>query len=166
MLFIHLYAVVSFGREHVRAFAFGDAWVVVGTSSDIVTLAATVSQARLITPASGTSLWADVFVLPSRIKGGYDAGDPSPLIHAWLDFILSPRRAATTTGLKRGLSPLLLPDPEEGGVCGSLHPDWGDINVELDVRGRFMPNRCILERSEFLLPLDRDTEELYNRVLQ
>ncbi|CAD7698958.1 unnamed protein product [Ostreobium quekettii] len=156
-------------REHVRAFAFGDAWLVVGSSLDVMALSATVSQARLFVPASGTTLWADLFVQPSSSKATRDPGEPSPLIPAWLDFILSPSRSVTTTGLKSGLSPLLLPDTgaegAPGQACGSGMNGTEGLNVALDVKGRFLPPGCVLQRSEFLLPLDRETTDLYNRML-
>jgi hypothetical protein len=97
-------------------------------------------------------------------------GEPSPLLPAWLELGLQPVHAVRSRGLRGGASPLLLPGGpwrQRGGgseACSLLEPaEPPPGSPQLD---RLLPSREVLERSEFLLPLDRGTEALYRRLLQ
>ena len=57
-------------KDHVRAYAAGDVDVIVGNSDDLLPLAQKSSHSTLIAPASGTSLWADLWCIPSTAAGG------------------------------------------------------------------------------------------------
>lgn len=94
-------------------------------------------------------------------------GEASPLLPAWLELGLQPVRAQRSKGLRGGASPLLLPGGpwKRGSVACSLiepaEPPPGSSELE----GGLMPSSEVLERSEFLLPLDADTAALYRRLL-
>lgn len=87
-------------RDHIRALAAGDVWAVVGSSTDLVPLAERTPAVDLLAPASGTSLWADVWVVPSYAKGGHMQIGPSPILPSWLEFSVMPARATTLPGLR------------------------------------------------------------------
>lgn len=140
--------------EHVRALAAEDAWVVVGSSCDLLPLAGSISGLKVVVPQSGTALWCDMFAACAHSSDS--SLGTSPMVNAWLDFLLSPSRAHVN-GLQTGVSPLELLDGE-GGICG-------DVDVQLDAKGRFLPNKCLLDRSEFLLPLDPDNLALFMRSM-
>ncbi|GMH42374.1 hypothetical protein BSKO_10293 [Bryopsis sp. KO-2023] len=143
--------------DHVRALAAEDAWIAVGSSSDLLPLAGANSNLRFLVPGSGTALWSDVFVQPSQTDNP-DAFGTSPMLNVWLDFVLSPARTHGG-GLQGGVAPLELPEGAvQEGVCEGR-------DVELDSRGRFLPSDCVLRRSEFLLPADRETVRMYQRIL-
>lgn len=129
------------------------------------------ANVTLVVPASGTSLWADLWTVPSGATGGNKESGPSPLLPLWLDYSLQPSRAAPSKGLTSGgASPLLLPGDDGDGLSMSC-PEL----VEAPGRGpgrhtnmdeALMPAPEVLQRSEFLLPLDDATHELYSRLLR
>ena len=99
-------------------------------------------------------------------------GEASPLLPAWLELGLQPVHAQRSKGLRRGASPLLLPGGPwrrggrgpGGSACSLLQPSEpppGSAALE-----QLLPSREVLERSEFLLPLDPETAALYRRLLQ
>ena len=65
-------AKVMSNENHIRAYAAGDVDVIVGSSQDLLPLAQKSSSSRLIVPASGTALWADIWCIPTNASGGYD----------------------------------------------------------------------------------------------
>lgn len=77
--------------EHVRALQSSDAWVCVGSSIDVLPLRNLVSDLKIILPESGSSIWADFFVTPSKTNDAFDG--PSPMVNPWLDYVLSPARS-------------------------------------------------------------------------
>jgi len=87
--------------EARRALAAGDVWAWVGPSEELLPAVASSSNVRLVAPASGTTLWADLWVVPAAAgtKGADsaegDAGErpePSLLLPLWLEFGLQPAR--------------------------------------------------------------------------
>lgn len=104
-------------------------------------------------------------------------GEPSPLLPAWLELPLQPVRAQRSQGIKGGASPLLLPPAEATGRARSQRGDGGGAAQEGGsgstggggasnaLEGGVMPSAQVLARSEFLLPLDQPTIELYNAAL-
>jgi len=87
--------------EARRALAAGDVWAWVGPSEELLPAVASSSNVRLVAPASGTALWADLWVVPAAAgtngadSAEGDAGErtePSPLLPLWLEFGLQPAR--------------------------------------------------------------------------
>lgn len=198
-------------RDHIRALQAGDVWAVVGWSSDLVGVAERSNNISVIAPASGATLWADLWTVPAGAKGGHRQSGPSPLLPSWIEFALQPARIPSLPGLKTGASPLLLPDlpppaapspspplqPSSSGfrlfgrggrqhassssskaadagqvpaASASASGSGGVTATPADVRLRpgqyYMPPAPLLQRSEFLLPLDDDTRELYRKLLE
>lgn len=87
-------------NDHVRALIAGDAWVAVGSSTDLVPLSERTPSVDLVAPADGTILWADIWVVPANAEHGHLQSGPSPLLPSWLEFGISPARADVLTGLK------------------------------------------------------------------
>ncbi|KAG2487410.1 hypothetical protein HYH03_013979 [Edaphochlamys debaryana] len=98
-------------RDHCRALQAGDVWAVVGDSSDLVLVAERSGNVELVSPLSGTQLWADVWAVPSGARGGHRQQGPSPLLAPWIEFTLSPGRVTGQPGLKGGAPVAMLPDP-------------------------------------------------------
>ncbi|KAK9817763.1 hypothetical protein WJX72_001828 [[Myrmecia] bisecta] len=151
-------------QEHTRAVTAGDAWAVVGWSGDLIPLASRSTAVHLVAPQSGTSLWADLWVVPKGACGGSAGQGPSPTLPLWLEFGLQPMRALSTRGLDRGTSPLLLP----GGptVVDGAKQGRPQADVNITVAPGVLPDAAILEGSEFLLPLDDETKQMYNDLLR
>lgn len=97
------------------------------------------------------------------------------MLPSWLEFGLQPMRAERQRDLQAGASPLLLPDatppaaPRRKGKAPTLHqegrPEDGGAQA-LNVLDRgVLPNAETLARSEFLLPLDSNSQRLYWELL-
>ena len=169
--------------DSTRAMAAGEVDVAVGWSDDMLPLAAKSNDLQAVAPASGSALWADLWCVPVNASGGAVDGEPSPLIHAWMELGLMPSRAQPSTGLRGGgASPLMLPslasplmsvgfrkkEKERENMCNLLVLESPGEKVDGDhglVGGGVMPTESVLKQSEFLLPLDDDTRELYWRCL-
>ena len=101
-------------------------------------------------------------------------GEPSPLLPAWLELPLHPVRSQPSKGLKGGASPLLLPPAvaaskkrgAEGGDMGGSAGANGASSESSVLRGGVMPAAAVLQRSEFLLPLDAETDRLLGAALR
>lgn len=93
-------------------------------------------------------------------------GEPSPLLPAWLELCLQPRRATASSGLQRGASPLLLPNREYKYSKIRCNPIIDSKRVDVEPIGtRELPSVEVLQKSEFLEPLDDETVRLYQRLL-
>ncbi|KAI3429510.1 hypothetical protein D9Q98_005599 [Chlorella vulgaris] len=155
--------------DHVRALGAGDVDAVVGWSDDLLPLVERTNNLEAAAPLSGTTLFADCWCIPTAAAGGAEDGEPSPLLPAWFEIGLQPVHAPRSKGLRSGASPLLLPGApwRRGGAarnCSLLEPaEPPSGSSQLD---RMMPSTEVLERSEFLLPLDAETSQLYRRLLQ
>jgi spermidine/putrescine-binding protein len=55
--------------HHLKALAAGDAWVAVGYSQDVLPFAMRTPNVTVVAPASGTTLWADLWALPAARAG-------------------------------------------------------------------------------------------------
>lgn len=53
-------------NDYLKAMGAGDVWVAVGWSSDIIPYSKRASNISVFAPASGTSLWADLWVRPLK----------------------------------------------------------------------------------------------------
>lgn len=172
-------------RDHVRALGTGDVDAVVGTSADLVPLAERAPTVALVAPRSGTALWADLWAVPAKAKGGHLHKGPAPTVSSWLEFCTSPARVGTLGSLRTGATPLLLP-PEQGGSGGAglfaraagflarknsrggggeAEGDGDAKPWRLSNRHGYLPPKDILARSEFLAPLEQDTADLYAYAL-
>ena len=93
-------------------------------------------------------------------------GEPSPLLPTWFELGLQPVHAQRSKGLRGGASPLLLPGTaaKPAAACSLLEPAGSPPgSAALD---QLLPSTEVLQRSEFLLPLEPGTAALYRRLLQ
>jgi len=149
--------------NYLKSFSVGDVWVAVGWSSDVIPAAKRMSNVAVVVPKSGSSLWADLWVIPCATRlqtdqiGGRTRG-PSPLIHQWFDFCLqSARSLPFRRDVIPGASPLHLENP-----VPEVPQDKNKRKPKLDtnlVRG--VPPPEILEKCEFLEPLSGEALEDY-----
>uniref|UniRef100_A0A0E0KUS0 Uncharacterized protein n=1 Tax=Oryza punctata TaxID=4537 RepID=A0A0E0KUS0_ORYPU len=153
--------------NYLKSFGVGDVWVAVGWSSDIIPAAKRMSNVAVVVPKSGSSLWADLWAIPSATKfqtdriGGRTRG-PSPLIHQWFDFCLqSARSLPFRQDVIPGASPLFLenPVPEVPQERNKRKPKL-ETNL---VRGA--PPLDILEKCEFLEPLSEKALDDYQWLI-
>ena len=151
-------------HEHTRALAANDVWAVVGSSLDLIPVASRASNIAITAPVSGTALWADLWAVPAHASGGSQMQGPSPLLPAWFEFGLMPSRVQPSRGLHLGGSPLQLP----GTLSSSQQQDSdaaSDLGCGSELIDGVMPEKATLMRSEFLLPLDKETTAMYHDLL-
>ncbi|KAG6493075.1 hypothetical protein ZIOFF_048051 [Zingiber officinale] len=145
--------------HYLKAFSVGDVWVAVGWSSDVIPVAKRMSNVAVIVPKSGSSIWADLWVIPSATRfktdqiGGRVRG-PSPLIHQWIEFCLQIARALPFhQEVIPGASPFAIehfPGPRES-IKGRPKLDTNLVDGA--------PTPEILAKCEFLEPLSEKARE-------
>ena len=75
--------------------------------------------------------------------------------------------AQRSKGLRGGASPLLLPGGTQRRACSPLREPLSAADAAaLELDNGALPQDSVLLRSEFLLPLDSETQALYRRILQ
>ncbi len=129
---------------YLQPLLLGDIWLAVGWSTDILPLLQRSPTIATVMPASGTSLWADLWVRPIAA-----AEQSLSLVNAWLNFTYQPQIANELTLLSRATSPLLLSQPSDR------------ISPELRQNPILFPSATIMQKSEFLLPLPPATVDQY-----
>jgi spermidine/putrescine-binding protein len=148
--------------QYLQAIACGDCAVVVGPSEDIFSVARRSTLVIPIIPQSGTSLWSDIWVVPSaasRNKGGM----PSPVLEQWIDYTLQPQRINMRVGLKGGISPLMF----DGRGIESGYARYPSISRpalggdDEDMLKGWIPDDSVWAASEFQLPLSDRVRSQY-----
>ncbi|CAN1139289.1 Spermidine-binding periplasmic protein SpuE [Linum perenne] len=143
---------------HLKAFGVGDVWVAVGWSSDVLPVAKRMSNVAVIVPKSGTSLWADLWAIPSisgleaNEKLGGRVRGPSPLVHQWIEFCLQYERALP---FKQEVIPGSIPSALESSSHAEIVPKElikGKPKMETNLIDGSPPLE-VLSKSEFLEPL-------------
>lgn len=122
-----------------------DTWLAVGWSNDLLPIIQRYRQFDGLIPASGTALWADLWVLPT-------GNTNQALNQKWIDFCWQPQVAQQISLLSKASSPI----PVE------LNP----ANIQAELQHLLIPNEQILQRSEFLLPLSQETRQQYQSLWQ
>eukprot|EP01025_Chloroclados_australasicus_P017958 TRINITY_DN19254_c0_g1_i1.p1 TRINITY_DN19254_c0_g1~~TRINITY_DN19254_c0_g1_i1.p1 ORF type:complete len:397 (-),score=22.66 TRINITY_DN19254_c0_g1_i1:677-1867(-) len=147
-------------RDGVRSILCGDAWVVLGSSDDLISVADRGKQLELVAPKSGTILWCDLWSLP------YSVEVPNPLTYTWINFGLQPDRVVQRKGIRRGGSPLLLTETYlNEQFQDSLQPQK-DQGLYLSRSKGYIPQKSVLDQSEFLMPLNEAQHKIYNDILE
>lgn len=127
-----------------------DTWVAVGSSTDILNLMQYNRDITAIIPASGTSLWAELWVRPASAAPALEK--TRPLWVEWVDFCWKSGNASQLSILSRAASPILT------GLSLSQLPDAVQANPIL------LPDSPILENSEFLNPLPNEAIDQYRQI--
>ncbi|CAN0840605.1 Spermidine-binding periplasmic protein SpuE [Linum grandiflorum] len=157
--------------HHLKAFGVGDVWVAVGWSSDVLPVAKRMSNVAVIVPKSGTSLWADLWAIPSisgletkEQLGGRVRG-PSPLVHQWIEFCLQNERALPfKQEVIPGSIPSALDSSSPAGVVPKELIKGKPKNLETNLVDGVPPPE-ILSKSEFLEPLSESAVSDYKWLI-
>ncbi|KAG6489923.1 hypothetical protein ZIOFF_051204 [Zingiber officinale] len=151
--------------NYLKAFSVGDVWVAVGWSSDVIPVAKRMSNVAVIVPKSGSSMWADLWVIPSATRfktdqiGGRVRG-PSPLIHQWIEFCLQIARALP---FHQEVVPFYLRLTIKKS---SERPEEPDRKKSIKAPGtlRGVPNKAILLENRFVTPMSWHTLMIYKNL--
>ncbi len=128
-------------NHYLEPLIMGDSWAAVGWSTDILPILAREPEIRVVAPASGTALWADLWV---QAQGGnVDAGS------AWVDFWWESEIAAALSQFTDALSP--------------LREDFSAENSRFEA---LLADNSVFENSEFLNPLSEETRQQFQELWQ
>lgn len=135
-------------QAYLQPLVLGDTWLAVGWSHDFLQLRTRYPDIKTIIPQSGTALWADLWVQPTR------SPSLSEELLNWINFCWQPE-AATQIGLFTNASSPIFLSQNQLNTPKTLQED----NIRI-------PSSDLLEESEFLLPLSANTERQYQNLWQ
>ncbi|MFY0609871.1 MAG: extracellular solute-binding protein [Candidatus Atelocyanobacterium thalassa] len=90
-------------QYYLQPLLMGEAWASVGWSNDIIPILARNRNIKAIVPASGTSLWSDVWVVPKK----NNISELSDTAQKWIDFCWQPEMADLISLFTNASSPMI-----------------------------------------------------------
>ncbi|GAB4536299.1 MAG: extracellular solute-binding protein [Pleurocapsa sp.] len=140
---------------YLQPLILGDTWLAVGWSNDILPIVERYSNIKFIIPRSGTSLWSDVWVQPQSVVANTETEETkeiSELISQWIDFCWQSRAAEQISLFTNNSSPIWL----------GKEPTELPKNLQ---NNSFLSSQVLFsDKSEFLLPLEAQTQEQYQAL--
>ena len=145
---LHRQAKLYSSKHYLEPLILGDIWAAVAWSGDVLPLLKRYPELKLVIPASGTSLWADLWVRPHSASGITNSEEVT-IIEEWIDYCWRSQAAKQISLFTNGISPIL----------SALE----SAEIPQDLQDNIFLNSQVLnsERSEFLLPLTPETERQY-----
>jgi putative spermidine/putrescine transport system substrate-binding protein len=130
-------------NTYLEPLIIGDTWLAVGWSSDVLPLLARYPQLSVVVPQSGTAIWADLWVRPTK-------ANKSDISSKWIDFCWQPEIAKQITLKTRTNSPIF--------------PEIAAAELQEPIRSLLQANRQLFNKSEFLLALPTSTAKQYESL--
>jgi putative spermidine/putrescine transport system substrate-binding protein len=127
--------------HYLEPLIMGDAWAAVGWSADILPILEREPEIHVIAPASGTAIWADLWVQAS-------VGN-SAALNEWVNFWWQAEIADALSQFTDALSPLLQ-----------------DFSTQQSRLATLLTDNSIFENSEFLTPLSEKTRQQFQDLWQ
>jgi len=138
-----------YSSEHyLQPLILGDTWLAVGWSNDVMPIVQRDPQIRAVVPQSGTALWTDLWVKPTKTE------NLGTLTQQWIDFCWQFETAETISLLTSAASPILTAVSSQ-----KLPKTLADNPLRL-------PDAAILKNSEFIDPLPKSTVQQYQDLWQ
>lgn len=134
--------------KYLQPLVLGDTWLAVGWSTDILELTKRYSNIGIVVPASGTSLWADVWVQPSQPDEAFTNEAASSLLTTWIDFCWNTQAAKQIALFTNGFSPIFTGQNRQN-------------IAQLENNPILQSTLTAFDKSEFLYPLSPETETAY-----
>jgi putative spermidine/putrescine transport system substrate-binding protein len=137
-------------NRYIEPLLMGDTYAAVGWSGDIIPTIGRYPQLAVVMPASGTSLWADLWVIPKKknqINENQINENQINLLYQWINYCWSPNVAQQIALLTKTNSPI------------SVNIQPSDIPEPL--HNFLLANSQLIDKSEFLLPLSKETQKQY-----
>lgn len=140
LLTLHQQVKLYSSNRYLEPLLLGDTDVAVGWSTDILPLRAGYPQTKVVVPQSGTALWADLWVQPTKTNFG-DMTERQALMKQWIDFCWQTKSSQEISLFSNATSPIIT----------GTNPS----NLPEDLRNNrlLLPEASLLENSEFLKPL-------------
>jgi len=132
-----------------------DTWLALAWSTDVLSLRSSYRQIEAVVPRSGTALWADLWVQPAQVatqSNSTETADLESLKKQWIDFCWQPKPAREISLFSHATSPIIT----------DLNP--ADLPKDLRQNSLLLPDKSILDKSEFLKPLPKLADEEYQAL--
>ncbi|MBE9008266.1 extracellular solute-binding protein [Fortiea sp. LEGE XX443] len=130
-------------NTYLEPLIIGDTWLAVGWSTDILPLLARYPRLSVVIPQSGTAIWADLWVRPTKAS-------KNEISSNWIDFCLQPEIAKQIMLKTRSNSP--------------ISPDIAAADIQEPIRSLLQTNYQVFNKSEFLLPLPISAVKQYDSL--
>jgi putative spermidine/putrescine transport system substrate-binding protein len=144
-------------KDYLQPLILEDTWLAVGWSSDIIPLLAKHRNLQAAVPASGTSLWADLWVRPKQVQNQQKAENKAAgddFIAQWIDFCWQTKQASEISLFGHGVSPI------------DLGKNRQELPASLQKNPLLAADSKTIDRSEFLQPFNKSTTETYLNLWQ
>ncbi len=135
-------------NNYLKPLITGDTWLAVGWSTDFSEKVRRQHNLEVVVPASGTRIWADLWVRPASRNPVSEV----PLAQQWIDFCWKPEIATQMSILTGTTSPIV------------LQMNSNQLPEALRNHPILFPKAAILDESEFLLPVPESTLEQYHSL--
>ncbi len=123
----------------------GDTWLAVGWSTDILPVILRYPQLAAVVPSSGTAIWADLWVRPTRASN-----TSKDILHQWIDFCWTPEVTEQISVFTKTNSP--------------ISTNVSSSNIQNPLHQLLSSNYQVLDKSEFLLPLSLSASAEYESL--
>ena len=133
---------------YLQPLVLGDTWLAVGWSTDILELTKRYPNIGVVVPASGTSLWADVWVQPSKSDEAFNNEAISSLLTTWIDFCWNTKAAKQIVLFTNGFSPIFTEQNRQN-------------IASLEKTPILQSTLAAFDKSEFIYPLSPETQTEY-----
>ncbi|MBU7584110.1 MAG: extracellular solute-binding protein [Nostoc sp. TH1S01] len=130
-------------NNYLEPLITGDTWLAVGWSSDVLPILSRYPQLNVVIPKSGTAIWADLWVRPTKAS-------KNDIASKWIDFCWQSKIAKQITAKTRTNSPIF--------------SDIASTDIAEPIRSFLQTNHQIFPKSEFLLPLPTSTAKQYESL--
>ena len=138
--------------KYLQPLALGDTWLAVGWSTDVLAITKRYSDIAVAVPASGASLWADLWVQPNLGDDTSNNEQIASIRANWMDFCWESKSAKQILLFTNAISPILTKSQEQ--VIQDLAPNLENNPVLKSTLATF-------NNSEFLSPLSPETNNEY-----
>ncbi|HBE18937.1 MAG TPA: polyamine ABC transporter substrate-binding protein [Cyanobacteria bacterium UBA11149] len=152
LLALHRQAKLYSSDRYLEPLVLEDTWVAVGWSTDILSLGESVRDIEAVVPASGTSLWADLWVQPTGFPQESNSGkttDSISISKKWIDFCWQKEAAISMSLLGDAPSPRL------------TSINRGDLPKKVADNKLLLPDTSVMDKSEFIYPISEKLIKQY-----
>ncbi len=139
---------------YLEPLIIGDTWLAVGSSTDILQVMERQSQIKVVIPASGTAIWADLWVQPTPAAKNTSSEPNQNLPYQWIDFCWQPEVAPILSLIADGASPLL------------TTTDRQTLPESLQQNTALLPAKDIIDKSEFIQHQPPEITAQYTQLWQ
>lgn len=154
LLALHQQVKFYSSQYYLQPLILEDTWVAVGWSTDVLAATSNHPHIEAVVPQSGTALWTDIWVQPASATTPSNSvtTDNANLTNQWIDFCWQPKPAREISLFSQATSPILV----------SAKP--ADLPKDLREHPVLLPNKSVLDKSEFLKPFSKSVVEQYQAL--